>query len=137
MDSKRNYELTLLARQDVSDEDVRLALQTLRDIIVSNGGSILYAEYWGLRQLEYKINKNDNAHFYMAQISSDKEINRMLDEKLRHSAIFIRYLFVKIEDESVLKIRTPNNLTGQENTEDGVVFDKRFYSAMNLGFNVR
>ena len=137
MDSKRNYELTLLARQDVSDEDVRLALQALRDIIVSNGGNILYAEYWGLRQLEYKINKNDNAHFYMVQINSDKEINRMLDEKLRHSAIFIRYLFVKIEDESILKIKTPNNLTGQENTEEGVIFDKRFYSAMNLGFNVR
>ncbi|GEM_PF-5701408 len=137
MDSKRNYELTLLARQDVSDEDVRLALQTLRDIIVSNGGSILYAEYWGLRQLEYKINKNENAHFYMVQISADKEINKMLDEKLRHSTIFIRYLFVKVEDESVLKSRTPNNLTGQENTDEGIVFDKRFYSAMNLGFNLR
>ena len=67
----RNYELTLLARQDASDEDVKMALQTLRDIILSNNSSILYAEYWGLRQLEYQINKNDAAHFYFIQFNSE------------------------------------------------------------------
>ena len=66
----KNYELTLLARADVSDEDVKIALQTLRDIIISNNGSVLYAEYWGMRQLEYKINKNENATMYMIQINS-------------------------------------------------------------------
>ena len=74
----KNYELTLLARADVSDEDVKIVLQTLKDIIISNSGSIIYAEYWGMRQLEYKINKNDSATFYMIQFNSNKEINSLL-----------------------------------------------------------
>ena len=69
----KNYELTLLARPDVSDEDLKLALQTIKDIIISNNNSITYAEYWGLRQLAYPINKNNSAHFYMIQFNADKE----------------------------------------------------------------
>jgi ribosomal protein S6 len=32
------------------------------------------AEYWGLRQLAYRINKNTKAHYYFWQISSNKKL---------------------------------------------------------------
>lgn len=132
----KNYELTLLARADVSDEDVKIVLQTLKDIIISNSGSIIYAEYWGMRQLEYKINKNDSATFYMIQFNSNKEINSLLEEKLRNSEIFIRYLLVVADDEG-LKAKTSNCLTSADQTDDGVVFDKRYFNIMNSVFDVK
>ena len=97
----KNYELTLLSRTDVSDEDVKIALQSLRDTVISNGGSVLYAEYWGMRQLEYKINKNENATFYMIQINSNKEINEMLDEKLKNSDSFIYFYAKKLKNSKI------------------------------------
>ena len=132
----KNYELTLLARADVSDEDVKIALQTLRDIIISNNGSVLYAEYWGMRQLEYKINKNENATMYMIQINSNKEINKLLEEKLRNNDIFIRSLLV-VAHESGLKVKSSNCITSHDQNEDGVVFDKRYSNVLNSVFNLK
>lgn len=132
----KNYELTLLARADISDEDTKMALQTLKDIIVSNNGTIIYAEYWGMRQLEYKINKNETATFYMIQFTSNKETNELLKERLANSEIFIRYLLVVADDES-LKKKTQNCITSNEQSDDGIVFDKRCFNVVNSVFNVK
>ena len=131
----RNYELTLLARQDASDEDVKMALQTLRDIILSNNSSILYAEYWGLRQLEYQINKNDAAHFYFIQFKSDIETNKLIEEKLSTSEIFIRYLLVKA-DEDGIKLKSANAVVEGDQSEDGITIDKRYLNVLKNVFNL-
>lgn len=131
----RNYELTLLARQDASDEDVKMALQTLRDIILSNNSSILYAEYWGLRQLEYQINKNDAAHFYFIQFKSDIETNKLIEEKLSTSEIFIRYLLVKA-DEDGIKLKSANAVAEGDQSEDSVTIDKRYLNVLKNVFNL-
>ena len=131
----RNYELTLLARQDASDEDVKMALQTLRDIILSNNSSILYAEYWGLRQLEYQINKNDAAHFYFIQFKSDIETNKLIEEKLSTSEIFIRYLLVKADDDGI-KLKSANAVSEGDQSEDGVTIDKRYLNVLKNVFNL-
>ena len=131
----RNYELTLLARQDASDEDIKMALQALRDIILSNNSSILYAEYWGLRQLEYQINKNDAAHFYMIQFKSDIETNKIIEEKLSTSEIFIRYLLVKA-DEDGIKLKSANAVSEGDQSEDGITIDKRYLNVLKNVFNL-
>ncbi|MBQ7537290.1 MAG: 30S ribosomal protein S6 [Rickettsiales bacterium] len=131
----RNYELTLLARQDASDEDIKMALQTLRDIILSNNSSILYAEYWGLRQLEYQINKNDAAHFYFIQFKSDIETNKLIEEKLSTSEIFIRYLLVKA-DEDGIKLKSANAIADGDQSEDGITIDKRYLNVLKNVFNL-
>ena len=131
----RNYELTLLARQDASDEDIKMALQALRDIILSNNSSILYAEYWGLRQLEYQINKNDAAHFYFIQFKSDIETNKLIEEKLSTSEIFIRYLLVKA-DEDGIKSKSANAVADGDQSEDGVTIDKRYLNVLKNVFNL-
>ena len=131
----RNYELTLLARQDASDEDIKMALQTLRDIILSNNSSILYAEYWGLRQLEYQINKNDAAHFYFIQFKSDIETNKLIEEKLSTSEIFIRYLLVKA-DEDGIKLKSANAVSEGDQSEDGITIDRRYLNVLKNVFNL-
>ena len=131
----RNYELTLLARQDASDEDIKMALQTLRDIILSNNSSILYAEYWGLRQLEYQINKNDAAHFYFIQFKSDIETNKLIEEKLSTSEIFIRYLLVKADDDGI-KLKSANAVSEGDQSEDGITIDKRYLNVLKNVFNL-
>ena len=130
----KNYELTLLARPDVSDEDLKLALQTIKDIIISNNNSIIYAEYWGLRQLAYPINKNNSAHFYMIQFNADKETNAIIEEKIKTSEIFIRHLLIVIEEED-LKVKSSNSMINVD--QDDVVCDKRYLNIVSDVFNVK
>ena len=130
----RTYELTLLARADVSDEDVKMAMQVIKDNILSNNGSIVYGEYWGLRQLEYPINKNESAQFYMLQFTSNKDVVDILNEKIKNSEIFIRYMIVAINKDDI-KVKSSNSNVNKD--DDDVVFDRRFAGVIEDVFNLR
>ena len=95
----------------------------------------MYAEYWGLRQLEYQINKNDAAHFYMIQFKSDIETNKIIEEKLSTSEIFIRYLLVKADDDAI-KLKSANAVVEGDQSEDGVTFDRRYLNVLKDVFNL-
>lgn len=130
----RTYELTLLARADVSDEDIKMAMQVIKDNILSNNGVVVYGEYWGLRQLEYPINKNESAQFYMLQFTAGSEVIDILNEKLKNSEIFIRYMIISINKDDV-KIKSSNSNINKD--DDDVVFDRRFGNVIEDVFNLR
>ena len=130
----KTYELTLLARADVSDEDVKMAMQVIKDNILSNNGSIIYGEYWGLRQLEYPINKNESAQFYMLQFTSGKEVIDIVNEKLKNSEIFIRYMIISMKKDDI-KVKSSNSNVNKD--DDDVVFDRRFGGVIEDVFNLR
>ena len=129
----RTYELTLLARADVSDEDVKMAMQVIKDNILSNNGSIIYGEYWGLRQLEYPINKNESAQFYMLQFTLGKDVIDILNEKIKNSEIFIRHMIISINEDDV-KVKSSNSSVSKD---DDVIFDRRFAGVIEDVFNLK
>ena len=111
-----------------------MAMQVIKDNILSNNGSIIYGEYWGLRQLEYPINKNESAQFYMLQFTSGKEVIDILNEKLKNSEIFIRYMIISIKKDDI-KVKSSNSNVNKD--DDDVVFDRRFGGVIEDVFNLR
>lgn len=130
----KTYELTLLARADVSDDDVRMAMQALRDNILANDGTIIYGEYWGLRQLEYPINKSESAYFYMIQFSAEKETLNAVKERLKISDVFIRYLILVANPDDI-KVKSSNSNPDKE--EDNVIMDRRYGNIIGDVFNIK
>ena len=57
------YEHVFLTRQDVSGQRVDELVEQFKGIIEAGGGSIGKTEYWGLKSLAYRVNKNRKAHF--------------------------------------------------------------------------
>ena len=130
----KTYELTLLARADVSDDDVRMAMQALRDNILANDGTIIYGEYWGLRQLEYPINKSESAYFYMIQFNAEKETLNAVKERLKISDVFIRYLILVANPDDI-KVKSSNSNPDKE--EDNVIMDRRYGNIIGDVFNIK
>ena len=62
------YEHVFIARQDISPAQVEGLTETLAKIVTDNGGKIEKSEYWGLRNLQYKINKNRKGHYSLFNI---------------------------------------------------------------------
>lgn len=92
--NKPCYELIFMLRHDISEHDALEFCKHIAGIISANDGILHKTEYWGLRQLAYKINKNTKAHYYFWQIHSSKKLNLELarvfgvsDRSLRHSLI--------------------------------------------------
>ena len=53
-----SYEHTFIAKQDLSDSQIKKLIEKYENIINNNQGKILKAENWGLRNLSYEIRKN-------------------------------------------------------------------------------
>ena len=54
------YEHVFISRQELSSSQTEDLIKQYSDILKDNGGSIVGHEYWGLRTLAYKINKNSS-----------------------------------------------------------------------------
>lgn len=76
------YETVFIARQDLTAEDVDNLSDKLSKIITDGKGKILSKEYWGLRNLSYKVKKNGRGHYVLLNINADfaavSELNRVM-----------------------------------------------------------
>ena len=52
------YEHVYLARQDLTPAQVETLTEAFTKIITDNGGTVAGTEYWGLRNIAYRIAKN-------------------------------------------------------------------------------
>ena len=57
------YEHVLIARQDLSNTQAEGLIEHFSAVLADNGGTVVDNEYWGVRTLAYKINKNRKGHY--------------------------------------------------------------------------
>jgi small subunit ribosomal protein S6 len=91
------YEAVFITRQDLStgqNEDLAKQMQT---IVTDAGGKIANTEFWGLRQMAYKINKNKKGHYTLFHIDGPSASKDELERNLRISEDVLRFMTVKIE----------------------------------------
>ena len=63
------YEHVFIARQDISNAQAEGLIEHFSQVLKDNGGDVAGFEYWGLRSMAFKINKNRKGHY--AFIKSD------------------------------------------------------------------
>ncbi|MCE3255048.1 MAG: rpsF [Rickettsiaceae bacterium] len=101
------YEIVFIARQDLSAEDVDNLSEKFSKIISDNKGKVVSKEYWGLRNLAYKINKNPRGHYVLLNVDSEypaiAEVKRVMgfNEDLVRSSI---YNVAEHQKQSVLMV---------------------------------
>lgn len=92
------YESTFVARQDVSVQDVNKLTDQMSAVISSHGGKLVKSEYWGLRNLAYKIKKNRKGHYVMLALDAPADTVRELERQLKLNEDVIRALTVRVEE---------------------------------------
>ena len=91
------YESVIIGRQDLTNSQFETLIDEFTSVIKSHDGEIKKTEYWGIRNLAYKINKNRKAHYYMLNISSSSETISEYERLLGLHEDIIRFLTVKID----------------------------------------
>ena len=59
------YECVLIARNDVTQQQVEGLADTIAAQFEPDGDQVTKREYWGLRTLAYRINKNRKGHYML------------------------------------------------------------------------
>jgi small subunit ribosomal protein S6 len=91
------YEHLLIARQDISAQQVDALATHLKTIVEGEGGKVEKQEYWGLRSLAYRIKKNRKGHYVLLNINSPAKAVQELERQLKINEDVLRYLTVKVD----------------------------------------
>ena len=92
------YENVFLARQDVSAQQVTALTDSLSGIIKDNGGTVTKTEYWGLRNLAYRIKKNRKAHYVLMNIDAPVAAVREMERNMRINESVIRHMTLRVDE---------------------------------------
>ena len=88
------YEIILLMRKDLTAENIDLLFEDIKKIVDNGNAEIIVREYWGLRNLAYKINKNSKAHYVLLKVRSSNETVKEIVKFAKYSEdILINTIF--------------------------------------------
>ncbi|MCB1530733.1 MAG: 30S ribosomal protein S6 [Rhodospirillales bacterium] len=92
------YETVFIARQDLSDAQVKDLTSAAEKIITDGKGKIHKTEHWGLRTLAYRIKKNRKGHYVLIESDAPAQAVAELERTLRLNEDVLRYMSIR-EDE--------------------------------------
>jgi small subunit ribosomal protein S6 len=91
------YETVFIARQDLAADDVDALTARLTKIITEGNGKIISKEYWGLRNLAFKVKKNNRGHYVLLNIDSEYPAVAELNRVMGFNEDIIRSVTYKVE----------------------------------------
>ena len=91
------YENVFIARQDISGAQVEALADSFAQLITDNGGEVKKREYWGLRNLAYRMRKNRKGHYVLMNIDAPPAAIAELERTMRINEDVLRYLTIRVE----------------------------------------
>ena len=94
------YEHVFISRQDLSNAQAESLVEHFSTVLADNGGKVVFSEYWGVKTMAYKINKNRKGHYaYMRTESPSAGILEM-ERLMRLHDDVMRILTIKVDEHA-------------------------------------
>ena len=91
------YEHVFIARQDLSNAQAEGLVEHFSQILQDNGGTVSGTEYWGVRTLAYKINKNRKGHYAFLKSDAPAAAVQEMERLMRLHDDVMRVLTIKVD----------------------------------------
>jgi small subunit ribosomal protein S6 len=91
------YEHVFISRQDLSTSQAEGLIEHFSTILSENGGKVLSQEYWGLKTMAYKINKNRKGHYVLLKSDSPPEAVEEMERLMRLHEDIMRVMTIKVK----------------------------------------
>jgi small subunit ribosomal protein S6 len=114
------YETVFIARQDLTETQVKDLTAANEKIITDQGGKILKTEQWGLKTFAYKINKAKKGHYVLIESEAEGSALIELDRLMRINEDVVRAQTLRLEEPT-----TEPSIMMKKSYDDG---DKKPYT---------
>ncbi|GAB1379124.1 MULTISPECIES: 30S ribosomal protein S6 [Pararhodobacter] len=91
------YEHVMIARQDLSNAQAEGLIEHFSTVISDNGGNVVGTEYWGVKTMAYKINKNRKGHYMFLRTDAPSAAIQEMERLARLHDDVMRVLSIKVE----------------------------------------
>ena len=92
------YETTLIARNDVTQQQVEQIGADIQTELEADGGAVKKNEYWGLRSLAYRIKKNRKGHYLFLGLDAKPAFIHEMERKLGLNEDVLRFMTIRVEE---------------------------------------
>jgi small subunit ribosomal protein S6 len=91
------YENVFISRQDISATQVEALTEQFATIVKDHGGEVTKREYWGLRNLAFRIKKNRKGHYVLMNISAPASAVAEMERNMRINEDVLRHMTIRVE----------------------------------------
>ncbi|WP_340302102.1 30S ribosomal protein S6 [Roseobacter sp. HKCCD7870] len=91
------YEHVMISRQDLSNAQAESLIEHFSTVLKDNGGSVVDAEYWGIKTMAYKINKNRKGHYAFLRSDAPSTAVHEMERLMRLHDDVMRVLTIKVD----------------------------------------
>ncbi len=117
---QKQYETVFILTPVLSEDQVKEAVSKFRDYLKNNGAEIVYENNWGLRKLEYPIQKKSTGFYYLIEFKSDPQLIKKLEIEYKRDERVIRFLTTLLDKHAIAyneKKRTEKKDTSEKEVE--------------------
>lgn len=92
------YEHVFISRQDLSNAQAEGLIEHFGAILSDNGGKLVEQEYWGVKTMAYKINKNRKGHYAFLKTDAPAPAVQEMERLMRLHEDVMRILTIKVDE---------------------------------------
>jgi len=92
------YECVLIARQDIATTQVETLAEEFANLISANGGQVTKREFWGLRNISYRMKKNRKGHYVLFNIDAPTAAVKEFERQMSINEDILRYLTIRVDE---------------------------------------
>jgi small subunit ribosomal protein S6 len=91
------YEHVFIARQDLSNTQAEALIEHFSTVLSDNNGKVVMSEYWGVKTMAYKINKNRKGHYAFLRSDAPAPAVQEMERLMRLHEDVMRILTIKVD----------------------------------------
>jgi small subunit ribosomal protein S6 len=91
------YETVLIARNDVTQQQVEGIVDAIATQFEADGDSVKKREYWGLRNLAYRIKKNRKGHYMLLGLEAKPAAVNEMERQLGLNEDVLRFMTIRVD----------------------------------------
>ncbi|SLN54694.1 30S ribosomal protein S6 [Roseisalinus antarcticus] len=91
------YEHVFIARQDLSNAQAEGLVEHFSQVLTDNDGKVVDSEYWGVKTMAYKINKNRKGHYAFLRTDAPASAVQEMERLMRLHDDVMRVMTIKVD----------------------------------------
>lgn len=95
----KHYEVLFIVKPTLQDDEVKIKVDFVKEVITKNGGEIAAVVEMGTRKLAYKIDKYERGVYFVIYFTAPTKLIAELVRNLRINEDIIRFLTIKYENK--------------------------------------
>ena len=94
------YEHVFIARQDLSNTQAEGLIEHFSTVLSDQGGKVVDHEYWGVKTMAYKINKNRKGHYAFLRSEAPAPAVQEMERLMHLHDDVMRVMTVKVDEHT-------------------------------------